>query len=403
MIGVLQDITTRKEAEQVKDEFISVVGHELRTPLTSIRGSLGLLEGGVFGELPQEATDMVALAVTNTDRLVRLINDILDIERMDAGRTELELAPVKVSELVGNALQIVDMTATQARVTLVADVREDLVVSADCDRIVQVLVNLLGNAVKFSPRWSTVAIAVTAEHGRALFSIKDTGRGIPADRLETIFERFRQVNSSDAREKGGSGLGLAIARDIVEHHGGHMSVESEIGQGSTFFFTLPLVSSRVTMLVCGGENGDAHAGDGRFAELQAIAPVLESGTVLVVEDDPSLGAVLAEALGHREITTRLVRTADDAVEEIRRSQPSVLLLDLMLPGEDGFTVIERLRGDGLLTDTQLLVYTALDLNSGDRERLQLGHTEFLSKAKVTPQEVERRVSELVQGREDGAA
>jgi PAS domain S-box-containing protein len=403
VIGVLQDITTRKEAEHVKDEFISVVGHELRTPLTSIRGSLGLLEGGVFGELPQEAASMVALAVTNTDRLVRLINDILDIERMDAGRTELELAPVKASELVGNALQIVDMAATQARVTLATDVPEDLMVSVDSDRIVQVLVNLLGNAVKFSPRWSTVTVAVTAEHGRALFSIKDTGRGIPADRLETIFERFRQVDSSDAREKGGSGLGLTIARDIVEHHGGHMSVESEIGQGSTFYFTLPLVNSHVTMLVCGGENGDAHSGGGRFAELWAIAPVLESGTVLVVEDDPSLGTVLAEALGHREITTRLVRTADEAVEEIRRSQPSVLLLDLMLPGEDGFTVVERLRGEGLLSDTHLLVYTALDLNSGDRERLQLGHTEFLSKAKVTPQEVERRISELVQGREDGAA
>jgi len=240
VIGVLQDITTRKQAEQVKDEFISVVGHELRTPLTSIRGSLGLLEGGVFGELPEEAQSMVALAVTNTDRLVRLINDILDIERMDAGRVELDLAPVKTSELLGNAMQIVQMTATQARVTLTAEVQDDLTVSVDADRIVQVLVNLLGNAVKFSPRWSTVTITVTSEHGRALFSVKDTGRGIPADRLQSIFERFRQVDSSDAREKGGSGLGLAIARNIVEHHGGQMSVESELGQGSTFYFTLPL-------------------------------------------------------------------------------------------------------------------------------------------------------------------
>jgi PAS domain S-box-containing protein len=243
VIGVLQDITTRKEAERVKDEFISVVGHELRTPLTSIRGSLGLLEGGVFGELPREATSMVALAVTNTDRLVRLINDILDIERMDAGRAEFELAPVNASELVGNALQIVDMTATQAGVTMATDVPEDLVVSADSDRIVQVLVNLLGNAVKFSSPGSTITIAVTTELGCALFSVKDTGRGIPADRLETIFERFRQVDSSDAREKGGSGLGLAIARDIVGHHGGHMSVESELSRGSTFYFTLPLLDN----------------------------------------------------------------------------------------------------------------------------------------------------------------
>jgi signal transduction histidine kinase/CheY-like chemotaxis protein len=391
-----------RKSERVKDEFISVVGHELRTPLTSIRGSLGLLQGGVFGELPEEAQSMLALAVTNTDRLVRLINDILDIERMDAGRVELALAPVKASELLENAVQIVQMTATQASVTLAADVQADVTVSVDSDRILQVLVNLLGNAIKFSPRSSTITIRVTSEQGQARFSVTDTGRGIPADRLESIFERFRQVDSSDAREKGGSGLGLAIARNIVEHHGGQMRVESELGQGSTFYFTLPLVSGSVTMLVCGSENGDASTGGGRLAELQAIAPAFGSGSVLVVEDDPSLGEVLTETLGHQEIVTRLVRTAQDAVQEIRRSQPSVLLLDLMLPDEDGFTVIERLRGDGLLSDTHLLVYTALDLSQGDRERLQLGHTEFLSKANITPQDIERRVSELLQGQHEGA-
>ncbi len=403
VIGVLKDITTRKEAEQVKDEFISVVGHELRTPLTSIRGSLGLLEGGVFGELPEEAESMVALAVTNTDRLVRLINDMLDIERMDAGHLELELAPVKASELVADAVQIVQMPATQAGVTLVADIQEDLTVSVDSDRILQVLVNLLGNAIKFSPRSSTVTTSVATEHGRALFSVTDVGRGIPADRRESIFERFRQVDSSDAREKGGSGLGLAIARNIVEHHGGAMRVRSEVGRGSTFAFTLPLLDARVTMLVCGGESGDTEEGGGRLAELQAIAPVLRSGTVLVVEDDPSLGEVLTETLRHNNIATRLVRTAADAVEEIRRSQPAVLLLDLMLPGEDGFTVVERLRGDGVLHDTHLLVYTALDLSSGERERLQLGHTEFLSKSKVTPQDVEHRISGLLGARKEGVA
>ena len=243
VIGVLQDITTRKEAEQVKDEFISVVGHELRTPLTSIRGSLGLLEGGVFGELPKEAQSMLELAVTNTDRLVRLINDVLDIERMDAGGVELELAPVRASALVANAIQVVQMNATQAGLTVAIDVDHDLTVAVDADRIIQVLVNLLGNAIKFSPRQGTVTVTAGPEQGHARFAVKDTGRGIPADRLESIFERFRQVDSSDAREKGGSGLGLAIARDIVAHHGGQMSVESEMGEGSTFYFTLPLASA----------------------------------------------------------------------------------------------------------------------------------------------------------------
>jgi signal transduction histidine kinase len=237
-------IAMRRQAEQVKDEFISVVGHELRTPLTSIRGSLGLLEGGVFGALPREASEMLALAVTNTDRLVRLINDVLDFERMEAGRMELELAPVGAAELVRNALQIVQMHATQGGVTLACEIDERMTVSADGDRIVQVLVNLLGNAVKFSPPGSTVTIAAAPdEHGHARFTIADGGRGIPPDQLETVFERFRQVDSSDAREKGGSGLGLAIARDIVELHGGRIEVESELGHGSTFRFTLPLADA----------------------------------------------------------------------------------------------------------------------------------------------------------------
>ncbi len=394
VIGVLENIDQRKEAEQIKDQFISVVGHELRTPLTSIRGSLGLLAGGVLGELPNEAADMLALAITNTDRLVRLINDILDIERMDAGRIEIERAPVKASELVDQSIQVVEVTATQAKVRIEADV-ENLAVSADADRIVQVLVNLLGNAIKFSDRGSTVRVTVVSERGCARFSVRDTGRGIPADRIETIFERFRQVDSSDSREKGGTGLGLAIARAGVEQHGGRMWAESEEGSGSTLHFTLPLIREELTMLLCGGEEVQPNGVDRRLIELQAMAPLLGSATVLIVEDDLSLGAVLIEALRVKGIPTRLVRTAEDAVEAIRHSQPRVLLLDLLLPGEDGFTVVERLRGDGLLGEIPLLVYTALDLGPGERERLQLGHTEFLSKATVTPQEIERRVSELV--------
>jgi len=238
-----RNIAQRREAEQVKDEFISVVGHELRTPLTSIRGSLGLLAGGVMGELPREAGEMLELAIVNTDRLVRLINEVLDIERMDAGRTELELAPVKACELVREAVQVIQMTATQAKVTLHSEV-QDVTVQADADRIVQALVNLLGNAVKFSARGSVVTTAVAVEHGRALFSVRDSGRGIPEDRLKSIFERFRQVDASDAREKGGTGLGLPIARGIVEQQGGRMWVQSSVGEGSTFYFTLRLADER---------------------------------------------------------------------------------------------------------------------------------------------------------------
>jgi len=264
----------RRESEQVKDEFISIVGHELRTPLTSIRGSLGLLEGGVFGELPEEAQSMLTLAVTNTDRLVHLINDVLDIERMDAGAMELQLAPVEVSALVVNAIQVIQMNATQDGLTLIADVDEDLTVTVDADRIIQVLVNLLGNAIKFSSPRGTITVTVSSEQECARFAIRDTGRGIPTDRLESIFERFRQIDSSDAREKSGSGLGLAIARDIVSHHGGQMSVESEVGVGSTFYFTLPLAcDAGVTPPDSERRKRERRAEERRVSERRANPPL----------------------------------------------------------------------------------------------------------------------------------
>jgi PAS domain S-box-containing protein len=239
-IGMLEDITRRKEAEQVKDEFVSVVGHELRTPLTSIRGSLGLLEGGAMGELPEEAAEMLGTAVTNTDRLVRLINDILDVERIDAGRADFNLAPVRAAELIRQSLQVVGGVAEEAGVKIRLEVDGAPIVLADGDRIVQTLTNLIGNAIKFSERGGTIAVGVTSDLDHALFTVRDSGRGIPAGELDSIFDRFNQVDASDAREKGGTGLGLAIARGIVEHHGGQIWAESVAGQGATFRFTLSL-------------------------------------------------------------------------------------------------------------------------------------------------------------------
>ena len=237
-IAIGQDVTERKEVERLKDEFISVVGHELRTPLTSIRGSLGLLEGGIAGELPGEAAEMVSIARANTDRLVRLVTDILDIERIEAGRADLELREVAARELLETARRVVQVVADDAGVPL--DTTDaDGAVLADPDRIVQALTNLIGNAVKFSPAGAPVRICARPEGESVRFTVSDGGRGIPPEQLEAIFERFRQVDASDRREKGGTGLGLAIARAIVDEHGGRIWAESQLGQGTTFHFTLP--------------------------------------------------------------------------------------------------------------------------------------------------------------------
>ncbi|MBW3607664.1 MAG: PAS domain-containing protein [Actinobacteria bacterium] len=239
MRGTGQDITDRREVERAKEEFISIVSHELRTPLTSIRGSLGLLESGMLGELPDTAQRMVEIAVQNTDRLVRLIGDILDIERIDSGTIDLHLQPCEAGELVLHAEQCVGQFADDAGVHLKLTT-ESVQLSADADRVHRILTNLISNAIKFSPADSTVHISCVSHDDEVLFEVADEGRGISTETLAPIFERFYQVDAGDSRDKGGSGLGLAICRRLVEQHGGRIWVDSELGVGSTFSFTLPV-------------------------------------------------------------------------------------------------------------------------------------------------------------------
>ncbi len=238
-----RDITAYKEVERMKDEFVSVVSHELRTPLTSIRGSLGLLAGGALGALSPKAQRMVDIAVNNTDRLVRLINDILDIERMESGTVSLNVVDGQAAGVMQQALDIVKPLAEKGKVKLEGQPL-DSPLRADPDRVVQTLVNLLSNAVKFSGEGETVSLTARNLGKELEFTVADQGRGIPADKLDSIFGRFQQVDASDARVKGGTGLGLAICKSIVEQHGGKIWVESELGKGSQFRFTLPIAGPR---------------------------------------------------------------------------------------------------------------------------------------------------------------
>lgn len=240
-VVVFRDMTQRREIDRMKSEFVSVVSHELRTPLTAIRGSLGLLAGGALGELPSRAGRMVTIALESSERLTRLINDILDLERIEAGTTPMDLTDEPVRDLVEGAVEQMSVLAANADVTLRV-VSTEGTVRANADRITQTLLNLLGNAIKFSPPGTTVFVTATESRDDPElieFRVTDQGRGVPEDKLESIFQRFDQVDSSDAREKGGTGLGLAICRSIVERHGGRIWADSAPGEGSTFTFTLP--------------------------------------------------------------------------------------------------------------------------------------------------------------------
>ena len=237
-VVVFRDMTQRREVDRMKNEFVSVVSHELRTPLTSIRGSLGLLAGGALGRLEPAAQSMANVALESTERLTRLINDILDLERIESENVPLDLSTHDALDLItASAVELAAM-AQDVDVTIEIGEASGRVV-ADRDRVAQALTNLIGNAVKFSEPGGRVTLCAEPATAEVTFRVIDTGRGIPPDRLEAIFERFQQVDSTDAREKGGTGLGLTISRGIIERHGGRIWAESTVGAGTTVCFTLP--------------------------------------------------------------------------------------------------------------------------------------------------------------------
>ncbi|MBG1243628.1 PAS domain S-box protein [Nostoc sp. NZL] len=243
--GIAEDITELEQVNLMKSEFIGIVSHELRTPLTAIRAALGLLQTGIYDKKPDKFKRMIEIAAIDSDRLVRLVNDILDLERLESDRAVLEKTTCNAADLIQQAVAGVQAIANQQNIIFNIH-PSNAQVWAAADAIVQTLTNLLGNAIKFSPADSTITLSVQQQTDRVLFQIADQGRGIPADKLEAIFGRFQQVDASDSRTKGGTGLGLAICRSIIDRHGGQIWAESTLSVGSTFFFTLPLPPEEIT-------------------------------------------------------------------------------------------------------------------------------------------------------------
>ncbi len=237
----IRDIGERKEAERRVSEFNSVVSHELRTPLTSIRGALGLMASGVVEMASDEAVELLEVARGSTDRLIRLINDMLDLKKIEAGQMGLHKMKVDVQELVSETLRALSGMAEEEGIKLCDSSQAGSSVYADWDKTTQVLTNLLSNAIKFSPKHSEVSVVTRAgEQGRIRFCVIDNGPGISDQDMQKLFDKFQQLDSSDTRQKGGTGLGLAISKALVEEHNGTIGVESIVGQGSVFWFELPM-------------------------------------------------------------------------------------------------------------------------------------------------------------------
>ena len=245
MHAVARDITAQRAVERAKDDFVSLVSHELRTPLTSIKGSLTLLASGRVAEMPPTAQRLLAIASQNADRLVRLVNDILNLQRLGSEHDSPHIRCEEFAPVLHEAANAIRGIADAEFVAVEVDACDGQA-WIDRDRMLQVLVNLLGNAVKFSQPGGVVTLSATQEDSQWRIRVRDQGRGIPASELERIFERFYQVDATDARAHAGSGLGLSICRRIVEQHSGQISVTSELQIGSVFTVTLPCDPMRTT-------------------------------------------------------------------------------------------------------------------------------------------------------------
>jgi signal transduction histidine kinase len=237
-VVAFRDITDRRRLDRMKDEFISTVSHELRTPLTALRAALGLIVGGALEKRPEKVPEMLEIALGNCDRLVNLVNDIVDFEQIGSGDLKLEKKQWDVFDLLRRALEQERSNATRAGLHFRIDA-QPAEVWVDGERILQTLGNLIRNAIKFSERGGEIRLAASiVSNTEVAFEVQDHGRGIPADQLELIFNRFQQGDASDSRTRGGTGLGLAICRSIVEQHGGRIWATSDPGRGSTFHFTV---------------------------------------------------------------------------------------------------------------------------------------------------------------------
>lgn len=238
-LSVIVDITARRRAERLKDDFVSTVSHELRTPLTSISASLGLLSSGAAGVMSDAAARLLTIAHSNSQRLVRLLNDILDIEKMESGQIVFDLRPLEVAPLLEQVIEANLEFAAGHSVRLRLDAEGSTLVMADSDRLVQVLMNLISNAVKFSPADGEVTVRVAAAGGTVRMSVQDQGPGIPESFKPHVFEKFAQADGSDTRRRGGSGLGLSIVRQIVNRLNGAVGFEDAAGGGTIFHVDLP--------------------------------------------------------------------------------------------------------------------------------------------------------------------
>lgn len=327
-VAIVRDISERKRAEEIKDQFIAVVSHELRTPLTSITGSLGLLNGGAVQGLPDGARRLISIAYANSDRLGRLVNDILDLEKIQCGRMPFASDPFDLTVVLRRTVEEMDSYANKYDVKiLLPETDQPIWALGDAERIAQVAANLISNAVKVSSKGGVVRIGFGRREGSVQVSVSDNGPGIPEAFQSRIFTRFAQVESSDSPQRGGTGLGLAICKEIIDRQGGRLFFKTAPGKGTRFFVTLP---------ACGPPQAAADRGSA-----QALTP--EPPCALICEDDLEMCETLT-ALAKREgLQTDLVHSLNQARVALAQGAHACAFIDLKLPDGSGLEILKSLK------------------------------------------------------------
>jgi PAS domain S-box-containing protein len=348
LVAALRDISREAEVERLKNEFISTVSHELRTPMTSIKGYTDLLFLGMAGGLTDAQRDFLKIIKSNADRLTALVNDILDISRIETGRMRLTIEPLDLGQIISQVLVSFQEQYRDKNLTLEWDEPEDLPpVRGDAARVTQVLSNLIANAWQYTPEGGEVAVTVQERETALQVEVADSGIGIAPEDLGRIFDRFYRADHPLVQEAGGTGLGLSIVKMFVEMLGGEIWVASEPGVGSTFSFTMPLMSTDVP---------------GKIPDLLG-AQLANASTrrpkILVVEDDRDLAMLLRRQLESDGYQVLLAGTGEDALWLAREAKPQLITLDVMLPDIDGFAVLERLKQNPLTSGIPVVIVSVL--------------------------------------------
>ncbi len=342
------DITERMEMERIKSEFISIVSHELRTPLTSIRGSLGLLTGKIITGVPDTAQKLIDIAYKNCERLILLINDILDIDKIASGKMRFDMRRESVALLLQEATEAIrgyaDDLGVQVRLELPLP---DLALNVDRERFIQVLNNLLSNAVKFSPENGVIELLAQARADRVRIMVRDHGPGIPLEFQDRLFNKFFQADASSTREKGGTGLGLHISRQIIEHMGGQIGFNTSVGDGTTIWVELPALTVKPEALPPDEE-----------------IPAELGRKVLVCEDDDRVAWLIQKMLTREGFAADVAHSIPEARRQLRSGSYSAMTLDLALPSGNGIDFARELQGDPATARLPIVVVSGTERASG---------------------------------------